>query len=59
MDIGKSKFCYGFTQEVWGVENFGFRRCSSDFLGSLLTLQKVENLPTRVYFPSRSRYGLG
>ena len=46
-------------KEVRGVESFGFRKCPRDILGSLLTLQEVGNLPTRIYFPSRSRFGLG
>ena len=46
-------------QEVRGVERFGFRKCSRDFLRSLLTLQEVGNLPNRVYFPSWSHFGLG
>ena len=48
-----------FHVEGSGVESFGFRKCLRDFLGSLLTLQEVGNLSTRVYFPSRSRFGLG
>ena len=59
MDIGNFEFFQGFTQEVQGVESFGFRKCLWDFLGSLLTLQEVGNLPTQAYFPSRSRCGLG
>ena len=58
MDTGNSEFRQGFTQEVRGVESFGFRKCPLDFLGSLLMLQEVGNLPTRVYFPSRIRFGL-
>ena len=41
------------------MESFGFRKCPRDFLGSLLTLQEAGNLPTRAYFPSRSRFDLG
>ena len=59
MDTRNFEFCQGFTQEVRGVESFGFKKCPRDFLGSLLTLQEVGNLPTRVYFPSRSCFGLG
>ena len=59
MDTGNSEFRQGFTQEVRGVESFGFRKCPRDFLRSLLTLQEVGNLPTRAYFPSRCCFGLG
>ena len=59
MDTGNSEFHQGFKQEVRGIESFVFRKCPRDFLGSLLTLQEVGNLPTRVYFSSRSRFGLG
>ena len=59
MDTENSKFHQGFAQKVLGVESFGFKKCPRDFLGSLLTLQEVGNLPTRIYFPSRSRFGLG
>ena len=59
MDTRNSEFRQGFTQEVRGVESFGFRKCLRDFLGSLLMLQEVGNLPTWVYFPSRSCFGLG
>ena len=48
-----------FAQKVREVKSFGFRKCPQDFLEALLTLQEVGNLPTRVYFPSRSRFGLG
>ena len=58
MDTRNSEFRQGFTQEVRGVESFGFKKCPWDFLGSLLTLQEVGNLPTRAYFPSRSIFGL-
>ena len=37
----------------------GSGKCSRDFLESLLMLQEVGKFPTRVYFPSRSRFGLG
>ena len=59
MDTINSEFRQGFMQKVWGVESYGFKKCPRDFLRSLLTLQEVGNLPTRVYFPSRSRFGLG
>ena len=59
MDTGNFEFHQGFTQEVCGVESFRFRKCPLDFLGSLVTLQEVGNLPTQAYFPSRSRFGLG
>ena len=59
MDTRNSKFRQGFVWKVRGVKSFGFKKCSRDFLKSLLTLQEVGNLPTRVYFPSRSRFGLG
>ena len=58
MDTKNSKFRQGFVRKVRGVESFGFRKCSRDFLESLLTLQKIGNLPTQVYFPSKSRFGL-
>ena len=58
MDTGNFEFLQGFKQKVQGVESFGFRKCPRDFLRSLLMLQEVGNLPTRVYFPSRSRFGL-
>ena len=54
-----SKFCKGFVLKVRGVKSFGFKKCSRDFLRSLLTLQEVGNLPTKVYFPSRCHFGLG
>ena len=54
-----SEFHKGFMQEVRGVKIFGFRKCPWDFIGSLLMLQEVGNLSTRVYFPSRSHFGLG
>ena len=59
MNTKHSKFRQGFARKVRGVESFGFRKCSRDFLESLLTLQEVGNLLTRVHFPSRSRFGLG
>ena len=47
-----------FTKVSHG--RFGESKASGrDFLRSLLTLQEVGNLSTRVYFPSRSRFGLG
>ena len=59
MNTGNSEFRQGFTQKVWGVESFRFRKCPRDFLGSLVMLQEVGNLPTQVYFPSMSHFGLG
>ena len=59
MDTRNSKFCQGLARKVEEVESFGFRKCSRDFLGSFLMLQEVGNLPTWVYFPSWSRFGLG
>ena len=59
MDTGNSEFHQGFTLEVQVVESFGFRKCPQNFLRSLLMLQEVGKLPTRVYFPYRSRIGLG
>ena len=59
MDTRNSKFRQGFAWNVREVESFGFKKCSRDFLGSLLTLQEVGNLLTRVHFPSKSRFGLG
>ena len=59
MDTRNSNLRQGFGRKVRGVESFGFRKYSRDFLGSLLTFQEVGNLPTQVYFPSRSRFGLG
>ena len=53
MDTRNSKFRQGFTQKVQGVESFGFRKCSRDFLKSLLKLQEVGILPTLVIFHSR------
>ena len=50
MDTINFEFFLGFKQEVQGVESFEFRKCPRDFLGSLLMLQEVGNLPTRVYF---------
>ena len=47
MDTRNSKFRQGFVRKVRGVERFGFMKCSRDFLGSLLTLQEVGNLPTQ------------
>ena len=61
MDIGWSSFDgprfkvgvlgEGFARKVREVESYGFRKCSLNFLGSLLTLQEVEILRTLVYFP--------
>ena len=59
MDTIKSKFRQGFARKVRGVESFEFKKYSQDFLESLHMFQEVWNLPTQVYFPSRSRFGLG
>ena len=59
MDTRNSKFRQGFARKVREVESFGFGKCSWNFLGTLLAIQEVVNLPTLVYFPSRSRFGLG
>ena len=40
------------VQEDVGFELSGLQKASS-------SLQEVENLSTRVYFPSRSRFGIG
>ena len=40
------------VQEAMGFELPGLQKASS-------SLQEVGNLPTRFYFPSRSRFGLG
>ena len=40
------------VRETVGFKLPGLRKASS-------SLQEVGNLPTRVYFPSRSRFGLG
>ena len=53
MDTRNSKFRQGFVRKVREVEIFRFRKCSRNFLGSLLTLQEVEILPTLVIFNSR------
>ena len=53
MDTINSKFRQGFAQKVREVKSFGFRKCSRNFLGLLLTLQEVEILPTLVIFHSR------
>ena len=53
MDTGNSKFHSDFAQEVQEVKTFEFWKCSWNFLGSWLTLQEVEKLPTLIYFPSK------
>ena len=53
MDTRNSKFHQGFTWEVKEVESFWFKKCSRNFLGSLLTLQEVGILPNLVIFHSR------
>ena len=48
------EFSSKIRAKVWeavGFELPGLRKVSS-------SLQEVENLPTRAYFPSRSRFGL-
>ena len=40
-DTKNSKFRQGFAWKVREVKSFGFRKCSWNFLGSLLTLQEV------------------
>ena len=57
MDTRNSKFRQGFVRKVWEVESFGFKKCSWNFLGSLLTLQEVGILPTFVIFHSRGCLG--
>ena len=47
----KLQFRQGFTRKVWEVETFEFKKCSRNFLGSLLTLQEEGILPSFVYFP--------
>ena len=56
MDTRNSRFHQGFAWKVWEVESFGFKKCSWNFLGLLLTLQEVGKLPTLVYFSSRSPF---
>ena len=51
MDTENSKFCQGFAWEVREVENIRFRKFPWDFLGVLLTLQRVGILPALVDFP--------
>ena len=53
MDTRNSKFRQGFMRKVREVERFGFRKCSWNFLGSLVMLQEVGILPTLVIFHSR------
>ena len=48
MDNINFKFRRGFVMEVREVKSFGFRKCTRDFLGVLLTLQEVGILPTLV-----------
>ena len=48
MDTRNSKFHQGFERKVWEVESFGFRKCSQNFLRSLLKLQEVGFSPTLV-----------
>ena len=41
----------GFARKVREVKSFGFRKCSRNFIGSLLTLQEVGIISNLVYFP--------
>ena len=55
MDIEIKNFHQRFERKVREAVGFklqGLRKVSS-------SLQEVGNLPTQVYFPSRSRFGLG
>ena len=55
MDTKTRSFCQRFERKVLEAVGFklpGIRKASS-------SLQEVGNLPTRVYFPSKSRFGLG
>ena len=55
MDTKTRSFRHRFerkVREAMGFELSGLRKAS-------FSLQEVGNLPTRVYFPSRSRFGLG
>ena len=54
MDTKNSKFRQGFARKVREVESFGFRKCSRNFLESLLTLQEAK-LPRVVAHASRGR----
>ena len=53
MNTKNSKFREGFAREVREIESFRFRKCSWNFLGSLLRLQEVGILHTLVIFHSR------
>ena len=55
MDTEIKNFRRKFEQKV--REAMGFKLPS--FQKVLSSLQEVENLSTRAYFPSRSRFGLG
>ena len=55
MDTKIKSFRWRYERKVWEVVGFelpGLRK-------ALSLLQEVGNLPTRVYFPYRSRFGLG
>ena len=55
MDTKTRSFRWRFKLKVWeavGFELPGLRK-------ALSSLQEVGNLPTWVYFPYRSRFGLG
>ena len=53
MDTRNSKFRQGFARKLREVKSFGLRKCSQNFLRSLLMLQEVGILPTLVIFHSR------
>ena len=46
-----------FMRKVREVENFGFRKCSRNFLWSLLKLEEVDILLTLAYFPFYGLFG--
>ena len=48
MDTRNSKFHQGFVWKVREVESFRFKKCSQNFLGSLLRFQDVGILPPLV-----------
>ena len=55
MDTEIKNFRQRFERKVLeavGFELLGLQKVSS-------SLQEIENLPTRAYFPSRIRFGLG
>ena len=53
MNTRNSKFRQGFSLKVREVESFEFKKCSRNFLRTLLTLQDVGILSTLVIFHSR------